>query len=1506
MAFPSPTEILKTIQGGSSTAPFLSASTPLPSPQQILSQTQQQNPKPSFGSSLLTTAKSFISKAVPAIGNFLGQQAKNVSDAVTGKLSATPQDYLEGIKKVGTGIDTLAKGFNEGVARIIKSTSVAVAGPETTEKIANFGGPVSIAKFSKDVTGKDEITSYQQIYDKAHSYAIDNNATIPQAGTFAGLTVLGTLFVDNPLIGPGKGSVFKLSEDAVAQLTKETAEDAIKAIIKTENPALTDVELDALAPIFRDAKTPEEIKAATQKIAEIQQAPIGKNADAGAPHPDDVMAAAKENLNTPGAEAPKPSYFRAIEDADKNTNFAPVEGEPVKLLDGLDTFVHQPENGAYEVLESSTGRMIGKAAETREAAIQSAEEALAGKSLEDVKAAIDGHLARSPVGPREAGRLTPGSPQAAAAAERGMLPGTAPRPFDTGLIRELSQETTPGPILDRIRELFPTLSDQALAPIAARLAHLKRTGDIEGILQVVRNISEDIAKSRGKRGISKEALGRSVAKVGTRDAVGDLPPSIGELMTPAERGKYLDNISRVVRSPEDAVLAQQEYDALFEHADQRILDRYEELKIHRTLLRDAIETSPGRELNNLYKGTFTSPRDLTLEQLQSKKPKNKIDSRVEDAMSGQQDLEAAQTQLEDFLGMKDQLKAIEADLREIRPKARAARVLQSMVEDVPVISRAHAGEIESLAGFDDVRKYTDISGFMGQARDVYRNFEKVFGDRFSEVKRIILDPFDKSKGDMIDLLKKIGDDLDENVMQKYGFKRGSKESAAIQRYGDSSLAEVDRLTFDQLVEQFGRDKAAQIIEANTYFRKQYDNFIDTVNRVREDIFPNDPKKLIPKRKDYYRHFTELGDGFKQVMDIFENQAGIDPKLAGLSEWTKPKSKFLSFAQERIGKNSTIDAIGGFLDYAPSYAYAVHIDPHIGNFRYLRRRISEVAPTSNVRELVPAEGVAGEMGAKNLVKQKGLDNFLTFLDDYANDLAGKTNPMDRYIQKVVPGGRKTMRVIDFINSRVKANTILGNLSSAIAQIFNVPNGIASAGIYSVPGMKRTLASIVTHDDSMAASNFLKERYKDDLTTRFKIDWLEHPIRGTTERGRDMAAWITGALDEVGTKFIWQSHYAKALAEHMENPIKYADDKAREMVAGRGVGEVPLLQKSKMFQVVAPFQLEVGNAWYVLGKFIKQKDFGAIATLLVANYLFNRAAEEIRGTPVVYDPIQALIDGVTDASDEMSDNGNAGRAAYKFLGRQVGETLSNVPLGQTIAGALPDDFVKDKLGFEGGKAELFGSGDPGRFGSGLLAINGLTDPLYKLILPFGGAQVKRTFDGVMSMIQGQVKDKNDKLSFNTNRTLGNIVQAVLFGKNATQDAQKFYDERDDLFQRVYRQEHNRSEAAIEAEKTWADIQKLPKAEQVEKLKALDEKDPDLSDAVFQVAKDEAAGLSGTDRLIKMLGVENGERAKYIADSIGNFETRQEQVLWLKDLDDKKLISDTVFQQLELLLPGKIKKQ
>lgn len=668
--------------------------------------------------------------------------------------------------------------------------------------------------------------------------------------------------------------------------------------------------------------------------------------------------------------------------------------------------------------------------------------------------------------------------------------------------------------------------------------------------------------------------------------------------------------------------------------------------------------------------------------------------------------------------------------RPIDNKQEAVHNIQlfSSADDAPPFTSPEVHRALNL-NLDELK---DISGFTGQTRDVYRNFKEVFGKNFAKAKNSLLDPFDRAKGAFVDEQSNLLNGLDDNVVSKFDIKKGSKESAAIMDYGEGKISKED------LAAKFGKAKAENIVKAAEWFRHQYDTMLDEVNRVRAKIYPNNPNRLIPKRQNYFRHFQEMSEGLAGLKNIFETPSAISPALSGISPFTKPKSKFLSFAQKRFGDVSKRDAVGGYLDYTKAFSYAKHIDPHIGNFRSLAKEL--------------AEGTE---------KTRHINNFIEYLQDYANDLAGKTNPADRYIQKIIPFGRQAFKTINWLNSRIKANTILGNLSSSIAQIFNVPQGIGSAKQHSVYGAARTLGQIFDKDTAMNGSNFIKERYSGTMYDKFDTGMLKNTKKA--------ASWITGVLDEVGTKFIWNSHYEKAVREGINNPIKFADDRTRALVAGRGVGEVPLIQKSKVFQLVAPFQLEVGNLWHVMKDFVSAKDFSGLATTLVASYLMNRVAEKVRGSDVTFDPIEATYEaGKLFASDPDKKKG-----ALKAGGRLAGEVLSNIPLGQTVASLYPEYGFKLNNYQLPTRKDFFGEGDPTKYGTGVLALKGLQDPLFKVVPPFGGGQVEKTYKAAKLLREGVQTNAAGNVEYQAPKSPLDIAKSLAFGPSASPEAQTYYD-------------------------------------------------------------------------------------------------------------------------------------
>lgn len=726
-------------------------------------------------------------------------------------------------------------------------------------------------------------------------------------------------------------------------------------------------------------------------------------------------------------------------------------------------------------------------------------------------------------------------------------------------------------------------------------------------------------------------------------------------------------------------------------------------------------------------------------------------------------------------------------------------------------------EVRTVEGIGEIAQSLTSSS-VSYNKDIARNLDAAAGGSAKlreDLRNLIERPFLMAKaGYANDVQNQLGNL--KKVMDELGIKRGSKESAAVQRYGEGQYqdetGEVREYTEVMLRKEFP-NTWQNIVKAAQYTRQLYDGYVDRINAMLEGIYPNalgnameDAEKYsgkaelfsemasaqqktyedlqrrinektaqlskakegtqryadiqntiqrltsqaenvqakisslkdqanicnakatavhariasgeilrnkrLPKRPDYFHHFNEMAEGWAGLANILSTPADIDSALVGTSEHTKPKTKWAGFMQGRKGAAYTEDAIGGLLKYIPQAEYKIHIDPIIAENRNTIKTLAEETE-----------------------KTRNANRFIEWMTDWTNDLAGKTNPFDRAIQKVVD--RKGMAVAKWLSSRAKANAVVGNLRSATAQAFNIPNAMVyiksptawrrGAKIYS-----KALAGDKDAKALYEESGFLRERYLDDAISEFDEGILKIPEK--------FANWMLTVGDKEAAKLIWASAYEQGTANRVTDPVEYADDIARRSIGGRGIGEVPLTQKATLTQFFAPFQVEVNNTWQVQKDALKDKNFGGLFAMYAVSFLMNSITRSLLGYDVGIDPINAIIEGIGDWDEEESAAGNI----LDIAGRLGGEYLSNMPFGAQIGTvAISDEMDREKL---------FGDADPSRFGTGNIGFDALADtfmsgveaiknkdisrldimtPLTNFALPYGGKQVGRIVEGAQSL-------------------------------------------------------------------------------------------------------------------------------------------------------------------------------
>jgi hypothetical protein len=273
---------------------------------------------------------------------------------------------------------------------------------------------------------------------------------------------------------------------------------------------------------------------------------------------------------------------------------------------------------------------------------------------------------------------------------------------------------------------------------------------------------------------------------------------------------------------------------------------------------------------------------------------------------------------------------------------------------------------------------------------------------------------------------------------------------------------------------------------------------------------------------------------------------------------------------------------------------------------------------------------------------------------------------------------------------------------------------------------------------------------------------------------------------------------------------------------------LLQKSKLVQLVMPFTLEVGNLWRVMGDMVRAKDIGGLALLFTANFALNKGMEETRGSAVTFDPIDAMIDA---SNEDIS--------AMQKVGRLGGEVLTNLPAGQFLAGLYPE--YGEVGGFKGPtREELFGDRNPQRFGTGLVSAEAIKDPLFKLLPPFGGNQLKKSLEG-LEVAQNEGKYKNGdgflnslpfmgetkELNYPVDLSFEDKLKMALFGPSATDNAQEYYDNERRPLSEKQTEKYHRAKANDEGQQFYDDLMKDRRIKTIKREVGEVKKDETLSE-------------------------------------------------------------------------------
>lgn len=443
-------------------------------------------------------------------------------------------------------------------------------------------------------------------------------------------------------------------------------------------------------------------------------------------------------------------------------------------------------------------------------------------------------------------------------------------------------------------------------------------------------------------------------------------------------------------------------------------------------------------------------------------------------------------------------------------------------------------------------------------------------------------------------------------------------------------------------------------------------------------------------------------------------------------------------------------------------------------------------------------------------------FVSVLDDYTNKLAGKQTKVDRVFEDKF--GRNFLNLGNKLSAIFGQSTIVGNLSSALNQTAQIPMLAAEVGAGNVAEAVRDIVTGETKADGWEGAS-------DFLTGKRGIDQLME----TKGLGKvmDVAAIPFEAVDDVASRVIVRAKYlqeVKSGATH-EEAMRAADEYASRMVGNRIQGAKPMAfeDKNVFSKALTTFQLEVANAWSHIshdlpmefqtmaktqGKTAAVKKLcGFVAKYLLEAFLFNRLTEWLYGgTPAPFDVIGYVtgaigageglstnkylltaldntleaVTGERELGTEKPDGGFDTEAAAKQLGYTASGDIPFLSNALSAVGAsdsnMPLPTIPLKTGADVAKMVIGKDADTRKEAAQKLAEDAPKE--LKTWLPMGN-QIYKTGKGVEALVRGGAyygygDSERLKYPVDTSGPKGLLkgTQMVLFGPNATQDANEFY--------------------------------------------------------------------------------------------------------------------------------------
>ena len=676
------------------------------------------------------------------------------------------------------------------------------------------------------------------------------------------------------------------------------------------------------------------------------------------------------------------------------------------------------------------------------------------------------------------------------------------------------------------------------------------------------------------------------------------------------------------------------------------------------------------------------------------------------------------------------------------------------------------------------------SGLKYQLETMERNMYDIIPNK-EEAKKMnatYFEPIHSSEAEKQKFINSYNDRIKEFKLNKY--EAEAVQVLGEQKHNPSFDAKEAKEVLDNVKENIKKGKIDEqkVDKAIENFREIYDELFELEN----NILRQNGYKEKPYRKGYFPHFIDYVAETRTEKILDKLGFKIDKRplptdIAGITEQFVPGKTWNRSALERKTNKTDYNALKGFDTYIAQASDNIFHTENIQRLRGLENEIRYQYSEKGIQERI--DNILNDESLYEDEKQDLIDsileqannpvpNLVTELRRYTNALANKKSEADRSIENKI--GRPIYSTVNAIENRFAANAVGLNIGSALTNFIPITQAYSQVGTKNMTrAMIDTVKSYVTDDGFSNKSTFLTNRIKQS----------EKLYKTSIEKISDKSSFLFNAIDEVTSNIVVRSKYLENIAKGMNESeaMRDADSFARKVIGSRSKGSLPTIfeEKNPITKMFTQFQLEVNNQYRYMFKDLPrdlaEKGLTSIALaffkMFVGAWLYNIISEKVIGRKAAFSP----IDLVSSAYENITDNNKKTYDKVADIVTDIGEQTpfvggffggGRVP----VSGAIPNvaNLTKAGIGLMTGEMDSKKASDTLK--------KEISKPLYYLLPPFGGGQLKKSIEGISTVANGGSfgidSQGNETLQFPVeNASTKDYVQAGIFGKYSLPIAREY---------------------------------------------------------------------------------------------------------------------------------------